>query len=133
MCRQNQACYGMRADLFFHATSVPIVIRDGKIVIVKPGDDAKIYAWGGQPSAASREQVQGVAWAPAPHLAQGARPVGPGSRVVRRAMNETANHSTANRAAAAAGQHFGGGGGQAGAAQVAQAAIQPQGRGRGRG
>jgi hypothetical protein len=37
----------MRADLFFHATSVPIVIRDGKIVIVKPGDDAKIYAWGG--------------------------------------------------------------------------------------
>ena len=123
----------MRADMFYHATSVPVIVKEGKIFIVKPGDDAKIYAWGGQPSAASREQVQAVAWAPAPHLPQGARPVGPGSRAVRSDMNRTANHSTANRAAAAAGQHFGRGGGRAGAGRVARAAVQLRGRGRGRG
>ena len=34
----------MRADMFYHATSVPVILKDGKICIVKPDDDAKIYA-----------------------------------------------------------------------------------------
>ena len=50
-----------RADRFSHFTSVPYRIADGKIVFVKPGDpDYKVYAWGCQPSPASREQLNAV-------------------------------------------------------------------------
>ena len=35
---RSGSCYGMRADLFEHLTSIPFVVEDGLLRIIKPGE-----------------------------------------------------------------------------------------------